>query len=147
MQNTQNMQNTHIIVALGILSLIFIIIGHKYRDSIQLQLQQPLIVIPETILDWWSVSHFLLFMVFGLLEPGHHGKFFILGVLFEIIEDMLSADHSTQLADCTKPENKHHFIIGNIFCNGLNDDYWYGKWDDIFVNALGYTLGSSLRTL
>ena len=128
------------------MSLLFIILGHKFREEIQLKLKQPLIQLPATTLDGWSVTHFLLFMLFGLIEPGYHMTFLFIGIAFEVFEDMLSADSTTQLFDCMDKDIKNHFFYGTLFCNGLNDDYWYGKWDDIFVNLIGYTLGSSLKT-
>jgi hypothetical protein len=113
---------------------------------VQKRLKQELVRLPPVILDWWSVSHFLLFAMFGVLEPGHHIRFFLIGGAFEVFEDILSADGTTQLVDCTDPLNKNDAIIGNVFCNGLQTDYWYGKWDDVFVNQLGYMVGSALAT-
>ncbi len=140
------MRNIHIICVLGIFAVLFICIGHIYREAVQNKLKQELIHLPETSLDWWSVSHFLLFAIFGVIEPGHHSKFFMLGAAFEIIEDILSADETTQLMDCGDPAYKNDKFYGNIFCNGIQNDYWYGKWDDVFVNQLGYMLGSSIST-
>ena len=143
------MKNLHIILMLIIFALIFIMIGHKYRESIQLRLKYNLVVLPKTTLDWWSISHFVLFFLFGIFEPGHHAKFFTIGAGFEIIEDMLASDKTTQLVDCTNPINKDRYksyFISRLYCNGLQDDYWYGKWDDIFVNLAGYVAGSALQT-
>lgn len=67
----------NIIIILIILSLIFIIIGHQYRDKIQTPLKKPIIHISEFDLDWWSVSHFSLFAMFGFLKPGYAFSFLL----------------------------------------------------------------------
>jgi hypothetical protein len=131
-----------ICVILCVLALVFIMFGHVYRDQVQLALKREFVKLPATSFDWWSVSHFLLFGIMGFIIPNFHTTFFLLGTGFEIFEDMLSGDKTTQLSDCTNVSNK-----SNIMCKfSINDDYWYAKWDDVFVNLAGYTIGSSLRT-
>jgi len=131
-----------ICVVLCIIALLFIMMGHVYRDQVQLALKKEFVQLPATTFDWWRISQAFLFGLFGFLMPNYHMTFFTLGVCFEIIEDMLSSDKSTQLADCMSPDKD-----SKIMCKfSINDDYWYAKWDDVFVNLLGYTAGSSLRT-
>ena len=131
-----------ICVVLCIVALIFIMFGHVYRDQVQLALKQEFVNLPATNFDWWSISHAVLFALFGLLITNRHTTFFLVGSAFEVIEDMLSSDKSTQLADCMTPDKDN-----KLMCKfSINDDYWYAKWDDVFVNLLGYTLGSSVRT-
>ena len=130
-----------ICVGLTLLALLFIVVGHKYRDQVQTKLKKEFIKLPETTVDWWSISHILLYMIFGFLIPDKHTTFLLIGVIFEVLEDMLSSDKTTQLVNCTDSINKN-----NIMCKfSINTDYWYGKWDDVFMNLLGYTLGSSAR--
>jgi hypothetical protein len=131
-----------ICICLCLVAIAFIVFGHTYRDDIQTVLKQDFVKLPATTFDWWSISHAVLFGLFGFIIPNRHLSFFALGAGFEFVEDMLSSDHSTQLDDCTKPNKKERFM-----CQfSINDDYWYAKWDDIFVNLLGYTIGSSVRT-
>ncbi len=131
-----------ICVVLSVVALLFIICGHTYRDNIQLVLKRDFVKLPATTFDGWSLSHAILFGIFGFLIPNRHTSFFLLGAGFEIFEDMLSGDKTTQLSDCMTPDKS-----SKIMCKfSINDDYWYAKWDDVFVNLLGYTLGSSLRT-
>lgn len=131
-----------ICIALALVALIFIMCGHIYREQVQLALKKEFVKLPGTTFDWWSVSHAVLFGIFGFLMPNYHTSFFLLGTGFEIVEDMLSGDESTQLADCMTSDKDT-----KVMCMlSINDDYWYAKWDDVFVNLLGYTLGSSLRT-
>ena len=131
-----------ICVVLSIVALLFIMFGHCYREQVQLALKREFIKLPSTTLDWWSVSHAVLFGLFGFLVPGYHFSFFMLGTGFEVFEDMLSGDATTQLADCMTPD-KHTKLMCKL---SINDDYWYAKWDDVFVNLLGYTIGSSIRS-
>jgi len=131
-----------ICIILTIVALLFIMFGHIYRDEIQQVLKQEFVKLPATTFDWWSISHAVLFGIFGFLMPNYHLSFFTAGVGFEIIEDMLSSDRTTQLADCMCPDKE-----SKIMCKfSINDDYWYAKWDDVFVNLLGYTTGSAIRT-
>jgi hypothetical protein len=130
-----------ICAALTIISLVFIVFGHKYRESVQLALKKELIRLPGTTIDLWSVSHLLLFMVFGMLIPNRHMSFLLAGAAFEVVEDMLSSDESTQLDDCKTLDRS------KIMCKfSINDGYWYAKWDDVFIDLLGYTIGSAIRT-
>lgn len=129
-------------VVLCIVALLFIMMGHIYREQVQLALKHEFVKLPGTTFDWWSVSHALLFAIFGFIIPDHHLSFFTIGAGFEFFEDMLSSDKTTQLADCMSADRDSKFM-----CQfSINDDYWYAKWDDVFVNLLGYTVGSALRT-
>jgi hypothetical protein len=129
-----------ICIILSILCIVFIVIGHEYRESVQLLLKRDFIKLPATTIDWWSISHLIVYGIFGFLLPNYHATFLLLGTGFEIFEDALCSDENTQLVDCKN--NKSHLMC--LFSR--NNDYWYGKWDDVFINLLGYTVGSSLRT-
>jgi uncharacterized integral membrane protein len=145
-----NMKDEHFIdkhalsicAALTILALVFIVFGHKNRESVQLALTKKLVGLPATTVDLWSVSHLLLFMAFGLLIPNRHVSFLLAGATWEIVEDMLSSDETTQCDDCKTPDSR-----SKIMCKfSINDGYWYAKWDDVLVDLLGYTIGSAIRT-
>ena len=130
-----------IAVLLCVISLIFIAFGHKYRDSVQKVLQKDFIKLPATNIDWWSISHLILYGILGFIIPNQHFTFFLLGSGFEIVEDMLSSNETTQLDNCNTPDKNE-----KIMCKmSIDNDYWYAKWDDIFINLLGYTVGSSAR--
>ena len=131
-----------IIVALIIISLLFIIFGHFYHETVQAALKQPIVHVNEFDLDWWSVSHFLLFACFGFIKPGYALSFFTLGAGFELFEDMMSSDPKTKLFDCVR---KKKTLSGKVFCNGIQDSYWYSKVDDIAVNLIGYVTGQAVR--
>lgn len=132
------------------ISIGFIILGHYHQEMIQNKLKNEIIKVPEFILDWWSVSHFLFFGLFGFLFPDNAGKFFLIGAGWELIEDYFSNLEKDKLfMECL---NKNQVIdigitdVRKISCN--RDEmptYWYGKWDDIVVNTLGYFLGQEMR--
>ena len=109
-----------------ILAMVFIMIGHVYRDQVQLLLKREFMKFPECSLDWWSVSHFLLYCYFGFLFPGEPLKWFLMGVGFELFEDYLSSNKETQLCDCSGGKS--------FWCNGLENDYWYMNPSDPWVN-------------
>jgi hypothetical protein len=131
-----------ICIGLAVVAVLLIICGGMYRERVQRMLKEELITLPETALDWWSVSHVILYSVFGFLIPNRHFTFLLLGCGFEIFEDMLSIGSSKKLANCTGPDKD-----SKLMCKfSINGGYWYAKWDDIFMNMLGYTLGSSFKT-
>ena len=132
-----------LVIGATIVAIIFIMIGHVYHEQIQSRLKIPLVSIEKVNIDLWSVTHLMLFAFFGFVKPGYPLSFFTCGVIFEVFEDLMASNKTTQMFDCvTKKES----LIGNFVCNGYDDSYWYGKIDDIFINLLGYVIGQSIRT-
>ena len=115
-----------------IIAIVFIIFGHYYPQNIQKPMINNKVVID---IDIWSLTHFILFMYFGIIFPNKLFLFFMIGILWELFEDYLSKKSTTQMADCKG--NPRQF-----WCKGYEDGYWYGKMDDIFVNTFGYLLGT-----
>ena len=134
-----------IVIVLIVFALVFIMVGHEYRDEIQSVLKRKYLDLPKDDIDRWSLSHLFLFMLIGFIKPNYHLTAFTVGAVFEVFEDYMASDVHTQLADCTNPiepsTNKRKF-----FCNGRQDDYWYAKHSDVFWNLFGYTIGSAIRT-
>lgn len=125
-----------------VISLLFIMVGHIFRDKIQAVLKQPLYKLEKKIVfDWWSVSHLLLWSFIGFIKPGNSMVAFLFGVGFEIFEDSMASDKNTQSVNCP---NKN--ALGGLMCNGKPDGYWYGKVDDVFSNMVGYMIGETVRT-
>jgi hypothetical protein len=143
--NTLDFLDRHriaIVIILCIVSIIFICVGHKYRDEIQLVLKRDLINLPATTIDYWSVMHFALYVIVGFMFPGYPVAALLVGTSFEVGEDLLSSKTNTQFADC----NNQTSALAKFWCNaGYDDGYWYMNWSDIFVNLFGYIAGSSLR--
>jgi hypothetical protein len=123
-------------------SLLFIIVGHVYRDQIQAKFKQSFFTVKSFDVDYWSFTHVALFMFIGFVKPDHALTFFVLGVLFEIFEDGMASDEGTQSIDCKGVKKS---ISQKIMCNGVEDSYWYGKIDDIAFNLIGYTIGQAIR--
>jgi hypothetical protein len=67
----------------------------------------------------WPLSHMLLFFILGLASPRHWFVFFMLGVLWEIIE----------------------FVTNAI---QWDSEYWYAISYDIVMNGVGLALGTGL---
>jgi hypothetical protein len=138
-----NQYRAGLVVLLCILALLFICFGHVYREQVQLALKREFFKFPECSLDWWSVSHFCLFALFGFLIPEYPLTFFALGMGFELVEDGLSSDQTTQLANCANSAVK----ATNPMCwCSINNDYWYMNPSDPWVNLTGYIVGSAIRT-
>lgn len=126
-----------------VVSLLFVMTGNIYKNSFQDILTKPLLHINAFDLDWWSVSHFMLYSFFGFVMPGYPLSFFTMGVLFEIFEDALSNDDSTKLVNCNNGKNN---LIHKLMCNGSTDSYWYSNVSDIAINLFGYVVGQAIRT-
>jgi hypothetical protein len=133
-----------IIVVLLVFSGVFIIVGHKYRDQVQLVLKKNFANLPDDNIDGWSISHLVLYAIIGFIKPNYHLTAFTIGAVFEVFEDYMAADKNTQLVNCSEPFKENG--TRKFFCNGRQDDYWYAKHSDIFWNLLGYTIGSAIRT-
>ena len=131
-----------IIIVVLICCLAFIVLAHYYPNQLRSVLKNKLIDVPPTTIDFWSLSHFMLFILIGFLMPDQLWGWALFGTGWELIEDYLADDNSTQLVDCEVTPNGKR----KLWCNGVKlDGYWYGKWDDVIVNILGYTVGSTLR--
>lgn len=147
---TKNNVNMRVGITITIVVILFILLGHFYPAQIQSALKRPLFKLPETTVDWWSVSHFLFFGLLAFLYPSHIGELFVISVLWEVIEDGLAPTNSKQLIDCTKKyDNSWQETFKVMWCDhaAREKDYWYGKWDDIFFNSMGIILGYAVRKM
>ncbi len=136
-------------ILITLFSLGFIILGHFYPGQIQEILKKPIIKVPSTELDWWSVTHILFFAIIGFVFPDHLFELFVLGVLWEIVEDGLSPREKKGLVKCDKEyANSWINTFKVMWCDNISreNDYWYGKWDDVFSNTLGLLIGHFIRT-
>ena len=129
-------------------AITFILIGHVYPGEIQAVLKKPLLKLPETVIDWWSVTHFGLFCILAYIFPDHLFELLVISVIWEIIEDALAPPGSKGLTDCNKVyKSPWGETFRTIWCDHIarESGYWYGKWDDIFANVLGLIVGHYLR--
>ncbi len=133
------MKNYFYCVVILIVSLLFIIVGHKYRDSIQKPLKYAIVKLPKSTIDLWSISHVLLYAILAYLLPTKLFELMILGIIWELTEDLLASRENTQIINC-KAKNKS--IFSKIWCKGsIENDYWYAKHDDIMWNCIGIITG------
>lgn len=147
---TKTQINYHVGVAVTILVIMFIVLGHYYPEQIQGALKRPLFTLPATTVDWWSMSHFLFFGLLAFMYPSLICELFVISIIWEVIEDALAPPNSKQLIDCTKKyENPWQETFKTVWCQHIarEKDYWYGKWDDVFFNSMGILVGYGLRKM
>jgi hypothetical protein len=91
-------------------------------------------------IDGWSISHLLFFGLLGVLFPGNHLQFLLVGIGWEVVETALGQNRfevsgrRLQLVGDQDSEGKP---------TGKDDAFWYGKESDIVVDTLGYCIGSA----
>lgn len=127
-----------LVIVVLVVCVIFIEFGHFWHDEVQAVLKGKLFTVPQFDVDWWSLSHFLLFAVIGYIIPNHITEFALIGAGWEVFEDCMANDENKKLVSCDGAKS--------ILCHGFKDSYWYGKWDDIIMNTAGYIVGHELRT-
>jgi hypothetical protein len=75
-------------------------------------------------IDYWHIFHFLLYVIIGLLMPNKHLLIFFLSFFWETFEHI-----------------SFKYILNK--CNSLI----CGRVEDIFLNIIGYTIGSYLTSI
>lgn len=124
-----------------ILCILLIALGNIFQLSVQKKMKTPLLQLSEVTVDWWSISHVILYVYFGYHFPDYFIEFLILGAIWEIFENIFCKESFQKIIGCTKSNS--------LFCRTMNQlktcDYWYGKFDDIAMNMLGFVVGVLLR--
>jgi len=89
-------------------------------------------------IDGWSVTHFFFFGLLGVLFPGSHLQFLLVGIGWEVVESGLGQNK-------VQVSGRRLKLIGEIDDRGEADDdaFWYGRASDVIVDILGYSLGSA----
>lgn len=80
-------------------------------------------------LTTWSFTHFFYHSLFGYMFPDQFMCLLLMGVAWELFEFSLG-----MLDSC--------FNISKRF---KDEGYWYGRWSDILMNTLGFTVGYALQ--
>ena len=88
-----------------------------------------------SLLDKVSSIHFLNFFIIGLLFPNNYLGALVLGVLWELVET-IAVD---------QPLSREILIDSLQQFQPLWDETNLNKLGDLFINILGYSLGSWLR--
>lgn len=99
-------------------------------------------------LDGWSLSHFVLYTILGYLFPRNYLVFLMLGVAFELVEEMggiierhmerKRADRREHRTVITSTAQKPWVLDGG-------GEYWFGRLSDPLVNSLGFLMGMQIH--
>jgi hypothetical protein len=128
------MGNTAELIAFFVAVCIFLLIIGELPQWIYSSLATPRFRIGNWNIDWWYISHFWFYMVVGAVCPGKFWVFTTLGVVFELFESGIGAAGTKMQSTRAKKQ--------------LDEFYWFGRWEDVAVNSLGYLIGefSTIRT-
>lgn len=93
--------------------------------------------------DGWAVTHFFFFALLGLLYPGQHLQFAIIGLAWEGVEHFLGTNK------IETSSGKRLQLVGDQDEDGRptgnNDSWWYGRFvTDTSFDMAGYIVGSSI---
>lgn len=90
--------------------------------------------------DGWMVSHFITFAFIGFYFPDTFIYAMILGVMWELIENMLGKFKPSRFKSfgfCIDDKQK---LKGNF--HGAS--WWYGQYEDVIADAIGFIFGKYL---
>jgi hypothetical protein len=84
--------------------------------------------------DGWGLSHLLLYGIMTFIYPNQWHFIFLIGVVWEIIEIILSY---IPIFKC--------YLLN--YGRGQVTEWWYARFEDIFMNWLGIIIGYYLKTI
>lgn len=123
-----------------IICLVLVAFGYFSKITMQNNMKVELFNFFGMKIDWWSISHLVLYIYFGYHFPQYFVEFLVIGTLWEIFESSFCKESFAKLIGCQGSNNS--------FCQKINKirgcDYWYGKVDDIVVNIIGFVIGAML---
>ena len=124
-----------------IVVIILIIIG-SYLKYTQKIMTKKLFNLFGVKVDWWSISQIILYVYFGYTFPEYFVEFLIIGIFWELFESFCSngKEYIEELLSCQDSNN----IICTYLKKISDNNYWYGKIDDIFMNMFGFLIGVTL---
>lgn len=114
-----------------IVAIVIIIIG-EMPSQIYDALATPRFRIGNWAVDWWYLSHFWFYMICGAACPGNFWFYMTMGGLFECLESGMGIIGM-------KTQNKRAV-------KQYEDFYWFGRWQDVAINAVGYLIGEWTTT-
>ena len=125
-------------ILLFIICVVSIMGYSRYRCVNKKSFKDPLEKRIISILDGWSMTHLLFYMLMGYLFPDYLILTMFFGVLWELFEHYSGKYRPKILSGW-----------GNChFTDKVEDNegWWYGKWSDIIINFLGFLIGQYLKT-
>lgn len=90
--------------------------------------------------DWWMVSHVITFAIAGFYFPDTFIYAMILGIIWELIENMLGKfkpSHFKSFGFCIDDKQKLKFKTHKA-------SWWYGQYEDVIADAIGFIIGKYL---
>lgn len=88
----------------------------------------------------WPLTHLVMYTVLGFLFPNLWPLFFVIGVIWEIMESSV----------CKVVGRKGHAMVRMEGRSGQLEypfNWWQGSWKDIVFNTAGLVIGISLRAV
>ena len=124
-------------ISLFVICVVVILFYSRYRCLNKESFKDPLESSIFFILDGWSMTHLLFYMLIGYLFPNYLLLTTFLGILWELFEHYsgkykplwLSGWGNCHFTDKVKD----------------NEGWWYGKWSDLFINTIGLLIGQYLK--
>ena len=124
-----------------IIICLLLVIAGQFLKPIYGKMKNVLFTFQGIIVDWWSISHIILYIYFGYKFPNSFAEFLIIGSIWEVIEAFLCRENFEKITQCRDSEN--------IVCRNMRKfnscDYWYGRIDDVAMNMIGFTIGAAIH--
>ena len=130
-------------IVLGIVA----ILGILYNAWMLITKKDPLniIVSHQTIFEklfnekccsWWPITHFILYLILGIVAPKHHLLWFFIGIIWELIEFTAGVIFYKKGESDFIPESKEY-----------GRRWWKGSFKDLVFNGAGLYAGILIRKL
>jgi len=137
------------LIAGGLFVVILIIIYGQFRCAFP-GFSDPLSIHGMVYVDGWLLSHFILFALAGYFFPKHFYVAVIIGILWELVEYSFGI-HTPGFLKCThqdKSKAKFQYLHKNKdkTLAEKNDAWWYGRYEDVIVDILGFITGYFIKT-
>lgn len=91
----------------------------------------------ENCCSWWPISHFILFLILGILFPECDVLIITAGILWELFEMLMAsitASGRQPVRACTGCQLEY------------SDNWWAGSFKDIIMNVAGFYTGKAYIT-
>jgi hypothetical protein len=129
-------------VVLGTLCVYATILGWKYgHDRIYHDFMNRKVIslrfLDPNCCSWWPISHFIVFAVAAALSPNAWWLFFIIGVIWELIEESMGCI-------VTVRRRRKAVKAGKEPDMEYDDHWWAGSAKDLVFNALGIGVGVAI---
>tara|TARA_B100000035_G_scaffold297511_1_gene290347 strand:+ start:126 stop:566 length:441 start_codon:yes stop_codon:yes gene_type:complete len=137
------------LIAAGLFVVLLIIIYGQFRCAFP-KFNDPLSIHGMIYVDGWLLSHFIVFTLAGYFYSNKFYLAVILGILWEIVEYLLGVNTPRFLKcknqDKSKPKFQYLHKNKDKTLAEKNDAWWYGRYEDIVVDTLGFITGYFIKT-